>query len=128
VLGVDGRTIVDHKDNNGLDCRCENLRIADRQGNGANRGKFVGRKDREFTSRYKGVVDRSKHLARTHVRNVKVKAIDKPWLSRIRVDGRLIQIGRFATEHEAALAYDAAAIQHFGEFAKTNFPSEAKAS
>jgi hypothetical protein len=111
VLGVSRKTHVDHKNNNGLDCRRENLRLANRTENGANRDKFVGRPGRKFTSRYKGVVDRSKHLA----------ANADPWLARIRVDGRLIHIGRFATEEEAARAYDAAAIQHFGEFARLNF-------
>lgn len=50
------------------------------------------------------------------------------WSANIRVNRMLISIGRFATEREAAFAYDAAAIQHFGEFAKTNFPREALAS
>ena len=110
VLGV--TCVVDHKNNDGLDCRRENLRTAGRSENGANRGKFVGRPDREFTSRYKGVVDRSAHLASS----------DRPWLARIRVDGQLLHLGRYPSEKEAALAYDKAALQHFGEFAKTNFP------
>jgi hypothetical protein len=33
----------------------------------------------------------------------------------------LIHIGYYHTEHEGAVAYDCAAIHHFGEFAKTNF-------
>lgn len=89
-------------------CRRQNLRVATKQQNGANRGKFAG----TFTSQYKGVTNREKHLADPTA----------PWLARIRVNGKLIQIGRFVSEHEAALAYDAAAIQHFGEFAKLNFP------
>jgi hypothetical protein len=110
VLG-NSTVIVDHKNNNGLDCRRENLRISDKQKNGANRGKFVGQPGRVFTSKYKGVINRSRHLAPGTA----------PWLARIRVNGCLIQIGRYKTECEAAIAYDAAAIFHFGEFAKTNF-------
>lgn len=120
VLGVSGSVHVDHRNENGLDCRKENLRIADRSKNGANRSKFTGR----FTSKYKGVVDRSKHFARSHMRAVKVRAIDRPWLARIRVKGQLINLGLHATERDAAVAYDRAAVQHFGEFAKTNFPAE----
>jgi hypothetical protein len=129
ILGVtDPKVCVDHKDNNGLDCRRKNLRIASRLDNGANRDKFVGRPGRKFTSRYKGVVDRSKHYTQTFVRNITKKASDYPWLARIRVDHKLIHIGRFATELEAARAYDVAAIRHFGEFAKINFPLEARSA
>ena len=117
VLKIESSMHVDHKNNNGLDCRRENLRVADRSKNGANRGKFVGSEGREFTSRFKGVIDRSKHIADK----------ERPWLARIRVDNRLIHIGRFATEHEAAHAYDAAATKHFGEFARLNFPTETRA-
>jgi len=114
VLGVDTNTHVDHRNNDGLDCRRENLRIADKQKNAANRGKFTGREGRVFTSRYKGVVDRSAYLSPEAM----------PWLARIRVEGQLIRLGRFASEREAATAYDSAAVQHFGEFARTNFPVE----
>lgn len=129
ILDVqDDQVFVDHRDNNGLDCRRSNLRIASRQQNSINRDKFVGRPGRKFTSRYKGVVDRSKHLARSYVRNITKKAIDFPWLARIRVNKQLIHLGRYATEREAAVAYDAAALQHFGEFARLNFPEETRPS
>lgn len=128
VLGVQSSEHVDHRDNNGLDCRRENLRLASRQDNSANRGKFIGRTGRKFTSRYKGVIDRSKHYTKTFARNITKKSSDYPWTARIRVDRKLIHIGRFATEQEAARAYDAAAIQHFGEFARPNFPVEAHPS
>jgi hypothetical protein len=45
------------------------------------------------------------------------------WLARIRVDGRLIQLGYLADEEAAARAYDAAARQHFAAFARLNFPA-----
>ena len=112
VLEVSSQTVIDHHNNNGLDCRKENLRVANKSKNGANRGKFIGRHGRVFTSKYKGVINRARHLAPGAL----------PWLARIRVRGQLIQIGRYETECEAAVAYDAAAIHYFGEFAKTNFP------
>lgn len=74
----------------------------------------MGRPGRVFTSRYKGVIDRSRHIAPGSA----------PWLARIRVDGQLIHIGRFDTEEEAARAYDEAARKHFGEFARLNFSEE----
>ena len=44
------------------------------------------------------------------------------WTAVIRVIGKLIRLGVFATQEEAARAYDAAAIQYNGEFARLNFP------
>jgi len=112
VLGVEDTSVhVDHHNNNGLDCRRENLRVADKQKNSANREKCVGCPGRIFTSRYKGVINRAAHI----------RPGAPPWTARIRVSGHLIHLGRFPTEQEAAAAYDAAAIQHFGEFARTNF-------
>lgn len=117
ILGLrNARVFADHRDNNGLDCRRSNLRVASRQQNSINRNKFSGRTGRIFTSRYKGVVNRGKHLSE--------KSAGQPWLARIRVDGHLVNLGRYATELEAARAYDAAAIQHFGEFARPNFQPE----
>ncbi len=48
------------------------------------------------------------------------KALSK-WAASIRVDGKLLHLGYYGNEVEAAKAYDEAAIKHFGEYAKLNF-------
>jgi AP2 domain len=92
---------TDHRDGDGLNCRRYNLRQADGQQNGRNH-----RLNRNSTSGFKGVSwdkGRSK------------------WRAYIVVDGKQIHLGRFDTAEEAARAYDAAALERFGEFAKMNF-------
>lgn len=44
------------------------------------------------------------------------------WVARIAANGINVYIGRFKTELEAALAYDAAAHRLHGEFSRLNFP------
>lgn len=95
--------VVDHINGDGLDNRRHNLRLATTSGNLANAGKW-GKK--AATSKYKGVSFARKNQ----------------WRVRMGVKGRRIEIGTFATEEEAARAYDVAALQHFGEFARLNFP------
>jgi hypothetical protein len=94
---------IDHINRNGLDCRRSNLRVADNSTNYANVDKMVGK----FSSKYKGV-----HWRKDRNR----------WAAEIRVQYKTIKLGCYETEVEAAVAYDAAAIHYFGEFAKTNFP------
>lgn len=53
---------------------------------------------------------------------MKLDRRDGRYQSRIRVEGRQIHLGTFASAEEAARAYDAAALRHFGDFANTNFP------
>jgi hypothetical protein len=109
VLGVPGHVHIDHKDGNGFDNRKDNLRLADNSLNHAN----IGKMKKATTSQYKGV----------HWRKER-----KRWSAEIKVLYKRHKLGCYATEQEAALAYDSAALQHFGEFARPNFPVETRPS
>ena len=46
----------------------------------------------------------------------------KGWRARLGVGGKRLHLGTFETATEAAIAYDLAAVKHYGEFARVNFP------
>jgi hypothetical protein len=93
---------TDHRNGNGLDNRRSNLRPAT---NGENMRN--ARRHSDNRSGFKGV---SRNRGR--------------WRARIQVVGGELALGRFDTAEGAARAYDAAALLHFGEFARVNFPDE----
>ena len=95
---------VDHANGDGLDNRRSNLRLATRFENLRNQ-----RKQKNRSSKFKGV---TWHAARGKWR----AQIDTKGLPRS--EGHL---GYFMSEEAAAVAYDAAAIRIFGEFARLNF-------
>lgn len=99
-----GGTRIDHVNGNGLDNQRHNLREATNGQNMHNRRPNVG-----TSSQYKGV-RLSKHGT---------------WVARIRINGERFHLGCFADEVDAALAYDAAAREMFGRFARPNFPDVA---
>jgi hypothetical protein len=101
IMNAEPGQYVDHKNGNGLDNRRSNLRFATRVENSRNMRV-------QNASGYKGV-----HRAS--------KLINRCWVASIRVDGRMLYLGAYPTPEEAARAYDAAAVTHFGEFAVTNF-------
>ena len=96
---ITGKRHQDHVNGDGLDNTRDNLRDASRSQNGANQNSRGG------SSRFKGV-----HWAKPS------------WIARITVNGRGIHLGSFSDEVEAAKAYDLAAREMFGEFARLNFP------
>lgn len=95
---------TDHANGNGLDNQRANLRDADQSHNLANQGK--GRRAATSTSRYKGVG----------------RMANGSWRARIKVNYQERHLGLFASEEDAARAYDAAAVAAWGEFARLNLP------
>lgn len=92
---------VDHKNGDGLDNRKSNLRVCTRAQNLWNRGKT-----KPGSSIYKGVV-KTKH---------------NRWAAYIKANGKREFLGCYATEIEAAAAYDKRAKELHGEFAYLNLP------
>lgn len=99
---VTGLPFVDHVNRDGLDNRRANLRPATKSQNAMN-----ARIRSDNTSGFKGVT-----LTRSTRR----------WRALIVVDGRREHLGYFDDAAEAARAYDRAALDLFGEFARLNFP------
>jgi len=98
ILGFPGG-VIDHINGNIFDNRRENLRLADKRGNRAN-AKPNG--DRPF----KGITGGG-----------------GKWEAQIVSGGKKYYLGRFTTPEDAARAYDKAALDMFGDFARLNFPS-----
>lgn len=98
ILGAARGHIVDHIDADSLNNSRNNLRICSTAENSYNR--------------------------RVHSNNkIGLKGVSySQWRFRsvIRVNGKQHFLGRFSTAHEAAAAYDAAAIRLHGEFARLN--------
>jgi hypothetical protein len=101
IMGITG---VDHIDHDGLNNQRYNLRPATKAQNNRNKRSIPG-----STSQYKGV---------SWLRSKRI------WVAAIRHNGLQREMGRFASELQAAYAYDAAARELFGEFAYVNFPDE----
>lgn len=104
ILDAPPHMDVDHINHDGLDNRKANLRLCTSSQNSANQRPRKG-----GTSQYKGVSIARADMARS-----------RPWRATLGFQGKRIIIGQFATEHEAALAYDAKAREVFGEFARLN--------
>ena len=99
IVEADDTVTVDHRDHVGTHNYRSNLRIATQSQQNANRRSFFG------TSKYKGVY---------------LRHDGKKWVAQIKHTGKTKRLGSFATEEQAALAYNEAAKHAFGEFAYLN--------
>lgn len=91
---------VDHRDGNGCNNTRENLRVCTQSEN------LMNTRKRENTSSiYKGVY---------------FHKLAGKWQARIAISGKRIELGLFELEADAARAYNARAIELFGEFCSLN--------
>jgi hypothetical protein len=94
--------VIDHINGNTSDNRIDNLREATRTQNQGNQRKT----SKETSSKHKGVY---------------FSISNKKWAAYINKDRKRRHLGLYEDEDSAAMAYDKAARELFGEFAKTNF-------
>ena len=97
IMKTPSKLEVDHKDHNGLNCQRHNMRNCTFTQNRKNR-KSWGK------SKYLGVSFDSNHIP----------------FARIRINGKLIRLGSFLLEQDAAIAYNKAALNYHGEYANLN--------
>jgi hypothetical protein len=98
---TDRNILVDHKDQNGLNNQKDNLRTCTK----AENNRHVNSHKDAMYSKYLGV------------------SFDKrrgKWVSSITYKSKLINLGRFDLEKDAALAYNRKANELFGEFSNPN--------
>lgn len=108
ILGItDPKVFCDHRDGDGLNNRRSNLRQCTDTQNKQNSRRRIG----NLTSRFRGV---------------SLKRESGRWRAAIGGGAKRtkLYLGTFKSEEEAARVYDAAALKHFGEFARLNFPKD----
>jgi hypothetical protein len=101
IMRSPSNCIVDHINRNGLDNRKANLRIVSNMQNCWNSDRGINK----GTSKYKGV---------------RMDKRSGRWYASIRHDGKKMYLGSFATEIDAARAYDNSAKMLRGQFATLN--------
>jgi hypothetical protein len=102
ILNAPEGALVDHRDGNGLNNRRSNIRLATSSNNSVNRHRGIS-----SASGYRGVA--------LHIQTGK-------WQAQVAQKGRTFYLGLHETAEAAARAYDKAAVELHGEFARPNFP------
>lgn len=101
MTGSDPIGVVDHINGDPSDNRWSNLRVCSQRNNRANSKTQT----RPKSSKYKGVTWFAQR---------------KKWMAKICVNYKTRTLGYFDNEHDAALAYNRAARETFGDFARMN--------
>jgi hypothetical protein len=97
ILGSEKGLDTDHINGNPLDNRKKNLRRCSRQQNLWNRRYDTGK------SKFRGVCHKGNR-----------------WIAQITKDGKTIRVGSFLEEKDAAIAWNKAAEEFYGEYAYVN--------
>lgn len=100
IVNAPSGFVVDHINGDTLDNRKNNLRICTHKENCRNSTKHI-----KATSKYKGVC--------------KMQDCNR-WRATIGVNGKTLHIGLYASEEDAAIAYNNAAIKYFGDYSLLN--------
>ncbi len=104
IMGCSGKVQIDHKDRNRFNNQKENLRVCTSLENSRNRTS-----QKHSTSKYLGVCWNKKA---------------NKWIAYITSNVKSKHLGYFKVEKEAAIAYNNAAVEYFGEFANLNIIDE----
>jgi hypothetical protein len=96
-----GRQVYPRRFNEELDYRKENLIVCTLK----ERQRLLPKNRKAATSKFRGV---------------SFSKLDKKWRAGIEVNGRSINLGLYKSETQAALAYNKAALEYFGERAYQN--------
>lgn len=97
--------LVDHINGDGLDNRRKNLRLCDQSQNQGNQ-----------------------HRIRDGFRGVTWHKASNKWRAQICIFKKFVHLGLFESREDAAIAYDLAAMKHFGEFAQLNGAAQMRLS
>ena len=102
ITGAKQEDVVDHINGDGLDNRRSNIRICDRTQNQGNR--YVQKNSK---SQIKGV-------------EMRVRKSGVSWIAYIVKGCKKKSLGSYRDKNDAARAYNEAALEYFGDFAKLN--------
>lgn len=104
ILKTNEGLFIDHIDRNGLNCQRNNLRICTRTENNRNRcasgaSKYLGVSIKQYTKKGRHYIY---------------------WVATVKENGKNKQLGHFKKQEDAAIAYNEAAKNIYGEFANLN--------